>query len=123
MTFRHTRHTNQLRAITEFYTGIVGLRILGSFENHAGYNGIFLGFPGADWHLEFTTDFKPPNHSPDVDDLLVFYFDTQSELDAALERAAKAGVPRPTSKNPYWREHGVELVDPDGFGVVLALKQ
>ena len=52
MKFRVARHTNNLKAITTFYTGVLGLKIFGSFEDHNTYNGVFLGLQGLDWHLE-----------------------------------------------------------------------
>ena len=52
MTFRMARHTVDLQAIEIFYTSIVGLEKLGGFQNHDGYNGIFLGHPYQDWHLQ-----------------------------------------------------------------------
>ena len=53
MIFRHARHTSCLDKIEKFYTDIVGLEKLGSFENHSNYNGIFLGHKNSNWHLEF----------------------------------------------------------------------
>jgi hypothetical protein len=38
-----------------------------------------------------------------------------------LNKARKAGVPEVKAKNPYWNEHGITLVDPDGFRVVLVM--
>ena len=54
MEFRSARHTDNLKLIEEFYTQIIGLNVLFSFENHNDYSGVFIQ-PGLDWHLEFTT--------------------------------------------------------------------
>ena len=35
MKFRYARHTNNLVSIIEFYTEIIGLEIIGQFENHS----------------------------------------------------------------------------------------
>jgi hypothetical protein len=43
MTFRFARHTNDLERIKSFYITILGFELLGSFENHNGYDGIFIG--------------------------------------------------------------------------------
>ncbi len=73
MKFRYARHTNNLKSITSFYTNIIGLEVLGSFENHSEYNGVFLGLSNQDWHIEFTQSDEKAAHHPDEDDLLVFY--------------------------------------------------
>lgn len=54
MTFRFARHTNNLEQLKTFYIDVLGLELLGSFENHNGYDGIFLGNQNENWHLEFT---------------------------------------------------------------------
>jgi catechol-2,3-dioxygenase len=48
MKFRYARHTNDLKSIVDFYTKIIGLKKLGSFENHSNYNGVFIGLPNLD---------------------------------------------------------------------------
>ena len=122
MKFRYARHTNNLSAISKFYTTILGLKKLGGFENHADYNGIFLGFPNENWHLEFTESNEKAAHKPDSDDLLVFYLNSKEELNNIRRKAIKSKVPIVISKNPYWQNNGVELRDPDGFGIILTLK-
>ena len=62
MTLRFARHTNDLEAIKSFYITILDFELLGSFENHNNYNGVFLGFQNADWHLEFTVSNEKTNH-------------------------------------------------------------
>ena len=54
MDFRFARHTNNLENLKLFYIHILGFELLGGFENHNDYNGIFIGKPNEDWHLEFT---------------------------------------------------------------------
>ena len=123
MTFRYARHTNNLQAVTEFYTDIIGLSKLGEFNSHDGYDGVFLGKPTMDWHLEFTESEHEARHTPDEDDLLVFYFDTEEEIDQIKKRMATANIPVQTSKNPYWNRRGTQVNDSDGFGVILTLKK
>jgi len=48
MKFRVARHTDSLENIVTFYTNILGLQVLGDFKDHDNYNGVYLGFPGAD---------------------------------------------------------------------------
>jgi hypothetical protein len=39
--------------------------------------------------------------------------------DALREACERVGAQPVEPANPYWKEHGVTLVDPDGFYVVL----
>jgi extradiol dioxygenase family protein len=80
MTFRYARHTDDLKKIEKFYTEIVGLEKLGSFENHNNYNGLFLGHKNSNWHLEFTNSTEQPKSKFDEDDILVFYVNSEIEL-------------------------------------------
>lgn len=120
MKFRYARHTNNLKVLSEFYTNVLGLEKLGGFKNHSNYNGVFLGLPNKDWHIEFTESDEKAEHNPDEDDLLVFYMSIV-EMDTVRSNIEKYKVPSVKSKNPYWQEHGIEVKDPDGFGVVIAL--
>lgn len=122
MKFRYARHTNDLNSITEFYTNVIGLEKMGSFENHSGYNGVFLGFPNMDWHLEFTVSNEKINHIPNDDDLLVFYLNSQEDINAIAENAKRLGAKRVMSKNPYWNKNAIELQDPDNYGVILTIQ-
>ena len=54
MTFRYARHTNNLEQLKSFYIDVLGLELLGGFENHDGYDGAFIGKQDENWHLEFT---------------------------------------------------------------------
>ena len=123
MKFRYARHTNNLNALTEFYTNVLGLEILGSFENHSNYNGIFLGLPNLNWHLEFTESHEKADHNPDDDDLIVFYLKSKEEIDLIREKLAHFKVPLVKSKNPYWQTNGIELRDPDDFGIILTIEK
>jgi len=119
MKFRYARHSDKMDSLLDFYTKILGLKLLGRFENHAGYNGVFLGLPGHDWHIEFTESDEKAVHRPDPDDLMVFYPESREELEAIVNRAKQAGLQFPKSKNPYWQANGIEIRDPDGYGVIL----
>ena len=123
MTFRYARHTNNLTSLVEFYTKVLGFEQLGDFQDHDGYNGVFLGIAGQSWHLEFTESEEAADHRPDDDDLLVFYLDSADEFRAATKRAEDMSCLSKASKNPYWQKNGVELTDPDGFGVILTVKE
>ena len=60
MQVRVARHTNRLAEIVSFYRDGLGLREIGHFKDHDGYDGIFLALTGTETHLEFTT---PPASS------------------------------------------------------------
>ncbi len=121
MKFRYARHTTNLDSIKTFYVDLLGFEILGSFESHDQYDGLFMGKKGADWHLEFTVSPTKPNHQPDEDDLLVFYFDTEEERAQRVSIIENAGIKSVNAINPYWNENAITYEDPDGFNVVLAL--
>ena len=52
---RIARPTDRLAEVVRFYRDALGLPQVGSFEGHAGYDGVMLGLPGRDYHLEFTS--------------------------------------------------------------------
>ncbi len=122
MKFRYARHTSHLAPLIRFYTKVIGLEILGSFENHSNYQGVFLGFKDKDWHLEFTQSTEPPTHHPDADDLIVFYVLSKEQLKAIEKDALQSGIQKVVPENPYWRSNAIELKDPDGYGVILTVK-
>lgn len=119
MKFRKARHTHKLQEIKEFYMEIIGLEDLGGFEDHDGYEGIFLGFRGSDWHLEFTSSGTPAAHEFDEDDLFVFYTEYKSQFESIQDAIIKHHIPTLLAKNPYWNEKGILIRDPDNFNVVI----
>lgn len=122
MRFRLARHTKNLQLITDFYCTILGLEILGNFENHENYDGVFIGKPNSDWHLEFTVSDESPKHQSDEDDLLVFYLEGEDEFKEIIAKFRSSNIQSIISKNPYWNTNGVIYSDPDGFRIVIAKK-
>ncbi|MEY4926321.1 MAG: hypothetical protein RI894_757 [Bacteroidota bacterium] len=120
MTFRLARHTDDFQAIIFFYTHFLGFELLGSFENHAGYDGIFLGKKGLDWHLEFTKSAEKAVRRLDDDDILVFYPASEAEYHAILNRFSGKNVLPISIRNPYWQENGRAFSDPDGFPIIIS---
>nr|WP_321357509.1 VOC family protein [uncultured Draconibacterium sp.] len=120
MIFRAARHTNDLKPLIEFYTNIVGLDVLGSFKDHDNYDGVFLGKHGQNWHLEFTKSLTKANHKFDADDILVFYTEQATEYDKILEKINFYGIEIIMPENPYWRNNGVMIKDPDGYSIVIS---
>jgi catechol 2,3-dioxygenase-like lactoylglutathione lyase family enzyme len=116
MQVRFARHTGKLAEVVRFYRDDLGLQELGRFENHDGYDGVFLNLPGTNAHLEFTSGGEHAPPVPHEETLLVLYLGDEN---AVAETCRRAGAQPVESANPYWRRHGVTLHDPDGFRVVL----
>lgn len=118
---RVARPTDRLDEVVRFYRDGLGLAELGRFEGHAGYDGVFVGLPGEECHLEFTSHADgSPGPAPTRDNLLVFYLADRAALDEAAARLAAMGHAPVEADNPYWTEHGaVTFADPDGWRVVL----
>lgn len=120
MKFRYARHTNNLQAIIDFYTVVLNFEVLGSFENHDGYDGVFLGKEGLNWHLEFTSDNSETIHHFNEDDALVFYPTSKEEYSNIVANFACNKINQFEPKNPYWRIHGIMVKDPDGCPIMIA---
>jgi catechol 2,3-dioxygenase-like lactoylglutathione lyase family enzyme len=118
--FRVARPTDRLDAVREFYIRGLGLVELGSFENHAGYDGCMVGVPGTDYHLEFTSHEKgSPCPAPTRDNLLVFYLENATAVERIRTRMEAQGHVPVEPENPYWVGRSVTFEDPDGWRVVV----
>lgn len=120
MKLRIARHTNDLERIKTFYTDILGFDVLGSFENHDNYNGIFIGRTNFDWHFEFTQSDAKANHFSDEDDITVLYPDTIEEYNSLINKLLNNNISTIASKNPYWNKNGKMFMDPDGFRIIIS---
>lgn len=120
MKFRFARHTNNLENIKYFYNKVLGFELLGSFENHDNYNGIFIEKPHLDWHLEFTQSNEIVLFNYNEDDILVFYPETKEEYNSLLENIQNLNITFIKSKNPYWNENGKMIFDTDGYRIVIS---
>ena len=119
-TLRVARPTDRLDEVVRFYVSGLGLEILGSFEDHEGFDGVMVGTPGAPYHLEFTHQRgHAVGRAPTEDNLLVFYLPDAGAWRKAVERMAAAGYEPVPSLNPYWDRRGRTFEDPDGYRVVL----
>jgi catechol 2,3-dioxygenase-like lactoylglutathione lyase family enzyme len=117
---RVARPTDHFDEVVRFYTEGVGLTILGSFEDHVGFDGVMLGFAGAPYHFEFTRKRgHTAGRAPTEDNLLVFYLPDKQLWQAAVDQMAAAGYQAVSSYNPYWDRDGCTYEDPDGYRVVL----
>ena len=117
---RIARPTDQLATVAAFYRDGLGFEVLGSFEDHEGFDGIMLGHPGAGYHLELTRQQgHPVGKAPNPEHLLVFYLPDETDWRAAIERLRAQGHEPVPSNNPYWERRGKTFEDPDGYRVVL----
>lgn len=117
---RVARPTDRLDEVVRFYRDGLGLPELGRFEAHRGYDGVLLGLPGSDYHLEFTAHADgSPCPAPSEDNLLVLYVESEAAAAAAASRLAELGYPDVEPENPYWDGRSVTIADPDGWRVVL----
>jgi catechol 2,3-dioxygenase-like lactoylglutathione lyase family enzyme len=117
---RLARPSRDLEAATRFYTEGLGLQVLGSFQDHDGFDGVILGHPAWPYHLELTQNrLHPAAVAPSKEDLLVFYIPNLPDWNEVVQRLRAAGAGETTNANPFWRAHGATFKDPDGYGVVL----
>lgn len=114
MQLRVARQTGHLEEVVAFYRDSLGLPELGRFADHEGYDGVMLGFPGTEAHLELTRTAHGVPPEPHPESLLVLYLGSREQV---ARRAT--GLPTVPSLNPYWDRCGITVVDPDGFRVVL----
>lgn len=98
----------------------IDLKVLGSFEDHEGFDGVMLGIPGDSYHLEFTRKRgHAAGRAPTQDNLLVFYIPDREQWLERTERMSAAGYQPVPSFNPYWDRLGKTYEDPDGYRVVI----
>ena len=116
MQLRVARHTTRLDELVRFYRDGLGLKEIGGFHDHDGYDGVFLEVPGTGAHLELTAGGDHGAPMPHPESLLVLYLEDQQTVRSVSSRL---GVDPVAAANPYWEEHGVTFEDPDGFRVVL----
>lgn len=117
---RFARPTDKLDEVAKFYSEGLGLKIVGSFQDHDGYSGCMLGLPGRELHLEFTQhEDGSPCPAPSRDNLLVLYMPDRDAIRGVVNRLRQGGYDPVDPENLYWAEKGVTFEDPDGWRVVL----
>jgi len=123
---RVARPTTNLGRIREFYEDAVGLRVLWSFVDHDGFDGVIFGFNDESAQLEFVRTPHGTAPRPTAEDVLVIYCSTAGEAEELVVRlrsmgAAEVAVDDP-ELNPYWPRNGASaFVDPDGYRLVIAI--
>ena len=121
---RIARPVSDLVKAKAMYCSGLGLGVLGSFENHAGFDGVMLGRAGCDYHFEFThCSGHAVAPTPTKEDLAVFYIEEPGQWQSACANMLAAGFNEVESFNPYWDVHGRTFEDHDGYRVVLQCAQ
>jgi len=119
-TLRITRPTDNLKAISKMYIDGLGFKLLGSFEDHNGFDGSIIGHEKHSYHLEFTHHRNTiVGKAPTQDNLLVFYFAEPHVWATCCEKMLAAGFELVKSYNTYWDQLGKTFEDIDGYRVVL----
>ena len=119
-TLRIARPTDDIQALLPFYRDGLGLQVLGSFQDHQGFDGIMLGQPNGPYHFEFTHQRgHRVGRAPSQDHLLVFYLPDAQAWAEAVSRMQTAGFAALPAYNPYWDQWGRTFEDPDGYRLVL----
>jgi catechol 2,3-dioxygenase-like lactoylglutathione lyase family enzyme len=117
---RIARPTDNLQEVVRFYRDGLGFEVIGSFEDHDGFDGVMLGRAGLAYHLEFTRHRgHKAGRAPTKDNLLVFYLPDPHEWQQAIDRMLAHGYQPVKSYNPYWDVRGRTFEDADGYRVVL----
>jgi catechol 2,3-dioxygenase-like lactoylglutathione lyase family enzyme len=117
---RVARATNDLARLVPFYRDGLGFEIVGSFDDHAGFDGIMFGRRDVPYHFEFTSERGAScEREPHPDDLIVLYLPDRDVWEDAVARMEAAGFAPVAAHNPYWDRDGRTYADPDGNRVVL----
>jgi len=102
------------------YSNGLGLREIGRFEDHQGFDGVMLGDAGLNYHFEFTyCRAHPVTPAPTAEDLVVFYLPDAIAWQKTCSSMLAAEFIQVESFNPYWQEHGRTFEDHDRYRVVL----
>lgn len=117
---RIARPVSELERSATMYCQGLGLRELGRFEAHDGFDGVMLGTSNLPYHFEFTfCRSHPVQPSPTQEDLVVFYVPDRAEWQRACQRMLQAGFREVAPFNPYWGQRGRTFEDHDRYRVVL----
>ena len=98
----------------------LGLDVIGSFEDHDGFDGTMLGNSGEDFHFEFTfCRGHPLQPTPTQEDLVVLYLPDVEAWEQRCRNLLAAGFKEVTPFNPYWSLNGRTFEDRDGYRLVI----
>lgn len=120
LVLRVARPCSDLAQARRFYCDGLGLPVLAQFDDHAGFDGLVVGAPGAGWHLELVVEYGAAVRRPSAEDLIVLYEADHAAYESRVARLRQAGFTTVRSNNPYWDRCGVTFEGPDGYRTVLA---
>jgi hypothetical protein len=121
---RIARPVSDLQRSRDMYVRGMRLAVLGSFDEHCGFDGVMLGAPGAAIHCEFTRRRSHPIiPTPSVEDLVVVYIPDALEWQRSCDDMTRAGFTLVTSYDPCWDLRGQTFSDHDGYRTVLERAQ
>lgn len=117
---RVARPVRDLERSAAMYERGLGLARLGAFAGHGGFDGVLLGRPGLDYHLEFTyCHHRPVTPAPSDEDLLVLYISDAQAWEQQCRSLIDSGFVEVEPHNPYWAVSGRTFRDVDGYRTVL----
>lgn len=119
---RVARPTLDLDRARSFYEHTIQLRLLGSFADHDGFDGVIFGLPDNRAQLEIVRSPHNDIPAPSAEDALVLYHSDRASGDL-VTRLRQAGTPDVTDDpaiNPYWPRNGARVFrDPDGYRLIV----
>ena len=116
---RVVRWSARYEETVTFYRDAIGLPVLETFYDSYGLDGIILGLPGCQVHLEIVRAGQAPYPGGGLDQL-VFYLPDAAAREQMRARLAAAGA-RPVPQIGCWQANGgVTYQDPNGREVVFA---
>ena len=118
---RVARPTRDLARAIVFYRDVLGFPNTGGFRDHDGYDGTFFALPGGG-ELELTAGPARPEPWSD-EDLLVLYVADRAALQHWVDTMHANDVASVQAANPYWNRLGLTVLDPDGYRVVIAVRE
>lgn len=119
-----SRPTNKFSEVISFYKDGMGMQILGGFDNRNGFDGLYLGFPESHYFLEVTTNKNKESITlNEKSDYLVFYVSDLNKLSLMELKLNVLGYFSIKVSDTYWANKGVVFEDPDGWKIVLVVKE
>ena len=117
---RIARPVSSLERSVAMYRQGLGLRELGRFADHDGFDGVMLGDPALPYHFEFThCRAHPVAPTPTAEDLVVFYVPDPAQWRRRCAAMLAAGFREVAPFNAYWQQRGRTFEDSDRYRVVL----